>query len=33
MTRYSFQLRDQLFVKCYGFLSFARNTAKNISKT
>ena len=32
MTRYSAQLRDQIFVKCYGFLSFATNMAKNISK-
>ena len=29
MTRYSDQLRDQIFVKGYGFLSFA---GKNISK-
>ena len=35
MTRYSVQRRDQIFVKGYGFLSFARNmkinTGKNIS--
>ena len=37
MTRYSIQPRDRIFVKGYGFLSFAknegRNTGKNISKT
>ena len=36
MTQYSVQPRDQIFVKGYGFLSFARNmgrnTDKNISK-
>ena len=36
MTRYSVQPRDQIFVKGYGFLSFAnimvRIIAKNISK-
>ena len=36
MTRYSVQPRDRIFVKCYGFLSFAkymgRNIGKNISK-
>ena len=32
MTRYSVQLRDRIFVKCYGFLSFATNTGKNIVK-
>ena len=29
---YSVQSRDQIIVKCYGFLSFAKNTGKNISK-
>ena len=37
MTRYSVQLRDRIFVKGYGFLSFAENKSniigKNISKT
>ena len=32
MTHYSVQSRDQIFVKGYGFLSFARNTVKNMSK-
>ena len=32
MTRYSVQLRDRIFVKGYGFLSFARNMGKNIGK-
>ena len=36
MTRYSVQPRDQIFVKGYGFLSFAnimvRIIAKNVSK-
>ena len=32
MTRYSVQPRDQIFVKGYGFLSFAKNIDKNISK-
>ena len=36
MTRYSVQPRDQLFVKGYGFLSFAKTMGKyfgkNISK-
>ena len=32
MLRYSVQPRDQIFVKGYGFLSFARNMGKNISK-
>ena len=32
MTRYSVQPRDRIFVKGYGFLSFARNMGKNISK-
>ena len=37
MTRYSVQTRYRIFVKGYGFLSFAknmdRNIGKNISKT
>ena len=37
MTRYSVQPRDWIFVKSYGFLSFAKNMVKdfgkNISKT
>ena len=36
MTRYLVQPRDRIFVKYYGFLSFARNmgrdTGKNICK-
>ena len=32
MTRYSVQPRDQIFVKGYGFLSFAENMSKNIGK-
>ena len=32
MTHYSVQPRDQIFLKGYGFLSFARNMGKNISK-
>ena len=32
MTRYSVQPRDQMFVKSYGFLSFAKNMGRNISK-
>ena len=32
MTRYSVQPRDQIFVKGYGFLSFAKNMGKNIGK-
>ena len=32
MTRYSVQPSDQIFVKGYGFLSFAKNMSKNISK-
>ena len=36
MTRYSTQVRDQIFVKGYGFQSFvenmSKNNAKNISK-
>ena len=32
MTRYSVQLEDQIFVKGYGFLSFARNMGKNVGE-
>ena len=32
MTRYSVQLRDQIFVKGCGFLSFAKNMGKNIGE-
>ena len=32
MTRESVQPRDQIFVKGYGFLSFAKNMDKNIGK-
>ena len=32
MTRYSVQPRDQIFVKGYGFLSFAKNMGKSIGK-
>ena len=30
--RYSVQPRDQIFVKAYGLLSFAKNIGKNIGK-
>ena len=30
--RYSVQPRDQIFVKSYGFLSFAKNMDKNVGK-
>ena len=30
MTRYSIQSWDRIFVKSYGFLSFAKNVSKNI---
>ena len=30
--RYSVELRDKVFVKRYGFLSFAKNMGKNIGK-
>ena len=30
MTRYSVHIKDRIFVKGYGFLSFARNTGKNL---
>ena len=32
MMRYSVQPRGQIFVKGYGFLSFAKNMDKNIDK-
>ena len=32
MTRYSINPRDRIFVKGYGFLSFARNMGKTIGK-
>ena len=32
MIRYSVQHRDQIIVKDYGFLSFAKNIDKNIGK-
>ena len=32
MMRYSIEPRDQMFVKGYGFLSFATNLSKNIGK-
>ena len=32
MTRYSVQPRDQIFVKGYGFLLFAKNMGKNIGE-
>ena len=32
MTRYSVQPKDQIFVKGYGFLPFAKNFGKNISR-
>ena len=32
MTRYSAQPRYRIFVKGYGFLSFAKNMGKNIGK-
>ena len=32
MTSYSVQPRDWIFVKGYGFLSFAKNMGKNIGK-
>ena len=33
MTCYSVQPRDRIFVKGYGFLSFARNMGRNIGKS
>ena len=32
MNFYSVKLRDGIFVKGYGFLSFAKNMSKNIVK-
>ena len=32
MMHYSVQPRDLIFVKGYGFLSFAKNIGKNIAK-
>ena len=32
MTRYSAQPRDRIFLKGYGFLSFAKKIGKNIGK-
>ena len=32
MVRYSVQPRDRILVKCYGFLSFAKNMVKNTGK-
>ena len=32
MTCYSVQPKDRIFVKGYGFLSFARNRGKNVGK-
>ena len=32
MMKYSVQPRDQIFVKGYGFLSFAKNMGKKIGK-
>ena len=32
MTRYSVQLRDRIFVKDYGFLSFAKHVGRNVGK-
>ena len=32
MNCYSIKLRDGIFVKGYGFLSFAKNMSKNIVK-
>ena len=33
MTRYSVQPRDRIFVKGYGFFSFAKNMGRNAEKT
>ena len=30
--RFSVQPKDQIFVKVYGFLSFAKNSGKSIGK-
>ena len=32
LITYSIQPRDQIFIKGYGFMSFAKNMSKNISK-
>ena len=32
MTRYSVQPRDRIFIKGYGFWSFAKNMGRNIGK-
>ena len=32
MARYSIQPRDRVYVKGYGFLSFAKNMGENIGK-
>ena len=32
MIRYSVQSRDRIFIKGYGFLSFAKNMGKNIGE-
>ena len=32
MTRFSVQPRDGIFIKGYGFLSFAENMGRNITK-
>ena len=32
LMRYSMQPRDEIFVKGYGFLSFAENMSENIGK-
>ena len=32
MTCCSNEPKDQIFVKCYGFLSFAKNMSKNVVK-
>ena len=32
MIQYSDHIRDKIFIKSYGFLSFAKNMGKNIIK-
>ena len=32
MIRYSIEPKDRIFLKGYGFLSFAKNVSKNIGK-
>ena len=32
MMHHSIELRDRMFVKSYGFLSFSKNMWKNIGK-